>query len=827
MATEDLEQPDLETAASEPDEQTTSQEDPLAGDTDSQNALMNLYEKASAEDRFPRMVEVKDVSQQERYWSGRQYGWWSKEDQRWNLPNQIAAGYGGDADVEEMPRFEFVTNIYQARGLMMIAAISGAPPRVRFFPEDADDENDLETAEARTKMARLIQRWNPTQKLLQEEAYHAWTGGFIAWWVHYVADGEKYGIDDIETMKQGEQSLPSEITCPACGWSAPADEAEPPVPCPSCGNPLTEENISEEEPIPVPEQGETEQAARGREVIEVYGALNCKRPQHVNQQSEFHYFGLEKEVHYSKLRAAFPDAADQIKPGLNQGAEDVFERNARLAVAENTKLATQSGASQASLCTLVRCWFRPPAFWMIDNKDTRDKLLGKFPHGCRVEFTGKVYLMSAAQSMDDALVSCHAMPGRGQHRNAVGTCLMSVQDRINTFSNIATETYEYGIPITYRASDTYAQEANEDQRAAPGLEVEVALKPGDNLANRILTTRVDSVSPDMAQHANDLLGPVSDMLTGTYPSLTGAGGESGAPETVGQQSMQRDQAMGRMGIFYVNLKQAHADVLTIACRDLEANSTDSIKIPVLGDSGDFESESVDVTALEGEAEAYPEGDENFPELWNQQRATMMQIMDTPYGAQLAQEPDNAELFIRLIGIPDLKMPGIDSIRKQHKEIGDLTKIPQGNDMLAGIAPNVEVDSDDNHAIESATCAAWMNSEKGQKTKRENPLAWQAVKEHKAQHDQAIPPPPPPAKPSTEGVTSNVKDWPQEAQAQWLEKTQGIQTTPQDFLAKVAIDRTIKTPLNNTSLNSGPQAGQPTPAAPPTGEPANPGLRPGV
>jgi len=32
--------------------------------------------------------------------------------------------------------------------------------------------------------------------------------------------------------------------------------------------------------------------------------------------------------------------------------------------------------------------------------------------------------------------------------------------------------------------------------------------------------------------------------------------------------------------------------------------------------------------------------ENFPELWNQKRATIMQIMDTPYGQQLTQEPEN-------------------------------------------------------------------------------------------------------------------------------------------------------------------------------------------
>jgi hypothetical protein len=107
----------------------------------------------------------------------------------------------------------------------------------------------------------------------------------------------------------------------------------------------------------------------------------------------------------------------------------------------------------------------------------------------------------------------------------------------------------------------------------------------------------------------------------------------------------------------------HADIMTSPAKTLRAHAEGEVKIPVLGASGDFESESVDVTALEGEAEAYPEGDENFPELWNQQRATMMQIMDSPYGMELKKEPGNAELFAKLTGIPELKIPGRDSWRK--------------------------------------------------------------------------------------------------------------------------------------------------------------------
>lgn len=811
-------QPDApdESSAADAPQPAIQSDDPLEGQKDLQTALYSLYLECCAEDRFPRLIEVKDVKQAENYWQGRQYYWWSGSRQNW-LPTTASGGVNQNGfDLDDMPRFEFVTNIYQATGLTVIGAVAGAPPRLRFFPEDADEEKDLSTAEGRTKLAKLIQRWNPPQKLLQEETYHAWTGGFIAWWSRYIANGEKYGMDSVQLLSQGAQDVESTISCPQCGWSAPAEQAAPPVPCPQCGTQLTDENITEEEAIPVPEDGETNEIPKGRQVISVYGALNCKRPQHTNQQSEWHYFAIEDEIHYAKLRAAHQDKADEIRPGSTFGADDVFERNARLSVAENAKMVSQTGAKQANLVTWASIWFRPTSFWMLKDKDQRDKLLGLFPRGIRCEFAGSTYLTSEDQSMDDAVVACHAMPGRGQHRPAIGGSMMSVNDRFNTLSNISMETYEYGIPITYRAADTFSSEADDDQRAAPGLEIEVAMQPNSDIRQKIMQVRADSVSADMQKHMMDLFGPTTQYLSGAFPALTGSAQEGEQPNTLGQQSMQRDQAMGRMGVFYVNLKQAHADVMTISCRCFEAHADGKVKIPVFGPSGDFESESVDVTALEGEAEAYPEGDENFPELWNQQRATMMQVMDTPYGQALSQEPGNAELFGRMTGIADLKIPGLDSWRKQLKEIGELTKIPDGDDLLTGIAPMVEVDPEmDDHPIEAKCCKWWCNNEAGQKMKRENPMGWLAVKQHGLQHEGLIPKAPPPQKPLSETFTTNFKDLPPEAQAQALEQM-GIHVSAIDFIHKAMLDKASKpTPKPAPGLpgkDGPPQAGAQGPPA---------------
>jgi hypothetical protein len=767
-------------------------DDPLAEEDDLQKAFLALYLECSAEDRYPRLIEVKDVKQAENYWAGRQYWYWSDRDETWKPAPGVGVSPLGDLDFGEMPRFEFVTNIYQARGLMFVGAVSSAPPRYRFFPGDSDEPDDTQCAEDRTKLARQIWRWNPPQLLLQEETYHAWTGGFICLWTRYVSDGEKLGFDTIPGMGSEDTEIESTIICPNCNWSAPANEAVSPVPCPECHTPLTEENISQEEPIPTPVDGQDAEVPRGRQIIEAFGALNCKRPQHTKNQSEWHYFAIEREIHYSLLRAsaATEEIADNIRPGMNFGPDDAFERNARLAVSENAKLPTQTGAKQSTLVTHVDVWFRPSAYWMLKDKKLRAKAKEIFPRGCHIQFAGNQFYKSEKQSMDDCLATCHAMPGRGQHRPAVGSAEISVQDRFNTLSNIEMETYEYGIPVTYRASDTFDSEANEDQRAAPGLEVEVALNPTMDIRTRIYQVRADSVSPDMYKHANDLMGPVSDQVTGLYPAVNGA--TDGGPETLGQQAMQRDQAMGRMGVFYVPLKQLHADITTLACKDFENHAKDKVNIPILSESGDFENESVDITTLGGDAVAYPEGDENFPELWNQQRATAMQLGDSPQGAQLMQDMANRKLFAKLTGIPELKVPGAEDWEQQLKEISDLTKIPEGDELLAGIAPDVEVAPYNDHQVHSACCKWWLNSKRGQKMKRENPVGFQAVVEHKAQHDKQIPQPQPQEKPLAETMNIAFKDLPPEAQAQVLAKY-GITLSPEDFIQAVQLKQAEKAP----------------------------------
>jgi len=741
--TEEVRKPD---AGAAPEKQGDP-DDPIADNLELQNDLLALVQKFTAEDRHGRLVEVRESAHDRHYWRGNQYIWWSNRDQCIYAsagPLSFAGTVGQDAD--DMPHFEYATNIYQAGGLTAIGVIAAATIPHRFFPKDPNKSEDIETADGYGKLAKLIERWNPPRLLLQDEVYYHWCDGVVGLYTEYIEDGERFGFEVKSALQEGKDETPDQVKCAKCGWTAPAKHFIPPVPCPECGTMLTQENFAPGESSAIPEEGGEEQIPHGRQVITAHGALELRRPQWAKEQCDFPYLIYDREVHYTKLREKFPNKAEKIQPGSSSGTDDAFERNARLSVAEGTNLQTQSGGSLAVLCTWSKIWLRPMAFYALENKK-RDGLLELFPNGCRVEFTGTTYLTSRAESMDDHWVVRHAMPGEGQHRPGLGSSLVSVQDQFNTLTNIRAETYEYGIPVRYHDAGFISKEAMQDQRAEPGANVFGTLRAGDTIEGKVAQFRADSISPDMDKYMSDLRGPVMQLLTGQFPGLVG-NPETGT-DTKGGIQIQRDQAMGRQGTPYSRIKQAHADIMSLACRDFHKHAQGEVVMPILGPSGEFEAESIDLTALEGEAEAYPEGDEQFPESWGQQRATFMTIMDTPQGQALMTEPSNAELAVKLIGIPNMTIPGADARKKQLKEISEIVK-SFNKEKAVGLPPEIDLLVDD-HQAEAATCKRYLISGDGQKLKRENPQAYAAVREHFGGHVKAAQEiaaqEPPPTKPA--------------------------------------------------------------------------------
>jgi hypothetical protein len=670
-----------------------------------QHALRRLILELSTESDVSRRAEIRRIKQAHQFWRGMQYLWWSERDQNWHLPFEQKAA--GESSLEDMPRYEFVTNIYQAFGLSIIAVLSQDIPRVRFFPQSAESEADVSSAKAASEVSKLIEQNNRIGNLLVEEAFHLWTGGKVGAYVRYVVDGQRFGFHPETELDTRQVKIAGVWICPMCAaetcssGGVSATSAEPDlrpsanagaddksnasrqpdtnhaagrklqVSCAMCGALLTEENYVPEEVITVPAGVRSVRVANGQEVITIVGALELKTPPWANEIHEYPFLQWNMEVHQARLRAAYPHAAEKIGAPIAAGESAQYERLARLEQSQGGPL-TAGGDFNPNLITFQRTWLRPWAFYQLDDKALREELLAIFPDGCYAAFAGDVYCEARNENMDDHWRVMHAMPGDGSSgRPALGDALISVQERFNTLSNLQIETYEYGIPPIYADSEVLDFDALQSQTAEPGAHYPAKAKAGQPLAAGFFQPAAARVPPDLAQHSAELMGPVAQFLTGAFPALFG--GAMTNNSTASGYAMARDQAMGRIGLVWRRMKFFHADLMLAAVDCFRQNRPSDVEITLLGASAAFESQWIRLADLKGNLFSYPETEEQYPTLWSEQRGVLMQLMASPDPRLQAVlgDPANLGLLKRLIGLDELVIPDEESRAKQYREIAQL------------------------------------------------------------------------------------------------------------------------------------------------------------
>jgi len=751
-----------------------------------QEALRRLVQQFSTESELTRRQEIRRIKQAHQFWRGLQYLWWNESDQNWHLPFEQKLADG--SSLEDLPRYEFVTNIYQAFGLSLIAVLSQDVPRVRFFPSSAQAEEDVAAAKAATEVAELVERNNRIGNLVVDEAFHLWTGGKVGAYVRFVVDGQRFGFHPETEIAAREVKIGNDVyVCPECGGEAevsgdrsqvsgatPDTSHLPPVTCSACGALLTEENFVAAESVTVPAAQTRLRVPNGQEVVTMVGGLELKTPPWASEMAEYPYLQWNMEVHLARLRAAYPHAADKIGPPVATSMQQ-YERLARLAQSQGGPI-TEGGDYNSNLITFQRTWLRPWSFFALEDKSLRDELLELFPDGAYVALAGDAYCESRNESMDDHWRVLHALPGDGSsNRPGLGDALISVQERFNTLSNLQMETYEYGIPPIYADSEVLDFDSLQSQTAEPGAHYPARAKPGQSLAAGFFQPAPAQVPPDLAQHAANLMGPVSQFLTGAFPALFG--GAMANTDTAAGYSMARDQALGRIGLVWRRMKFFHADVMLLAVDCFRRNRPQDVEVTLLGAGAAFESQWIRLADLKGNLFSYPETDEQYPTLWSQQRAVLLQLLANPDPQIQAVlgHPENMALLKRLIGLEEFVIPDEESRTKQYREIAQLVAeapvvvrsddsasvgardaVPaeagmQGSteagngaaESASGhsielILPSIMPDEfADNHAVELETCMRWFSSDAGQVAKVENSAGYANVRAHALFHREYL------------------------------------------------------------------------------------------
>jgi len=732
------------------------------------NALRDLVLQYRQEGVTARRHEIRRIRQARLFWQGLQYAWWNPNDMNWHLP--FESKFSDDRELEEMPRYQFVTNFYQGFGLSFIAVLSQDVPSVRFYPQSSQSLQDIAAARSASDVAQLIEQNNHVEELLTSIGYFLWTDGKLGAYVRYVADGQRFGFHDEQMLEAIEIPLGEDVyVCPQCGKETPAGIDASTATCSGCGAELTDTNLRKAERVTVPRVVGTHRVANGQEVISIAGGLELNTPVWANEMHEYPYLQWQTEVHRSKLKAAYPHAASKIETSPSQGAEDVYARVSRLSVEQGLP-SIHPGDALMNLITFDRTWLRPWAFYAVEDEATRAELLALFPDGCYVAFAGEAYCESRNESMDDHWRVLHALPGDGQNRPSVGDSLVQVQERYNVLSNMQAETYEYGIPPIYADPQVLDFDALANQVAEPAAHFPARARPGQPLAAGFFQPAPARVSPDMLQHQQELIGPVSQFLSGLFPAVFGGNMED--VKTASGYALARDQALGRLGLVWRRMKTFYADVILLGVDCFRKNRPEDVEIPLLGPDGVLDARMIRQADLKGNICVHPEADETFPRLKSQQRGVLQQLfsVNDPVIQKALTEPANLGYIKNVLGLTEMVIPGEDSRNKQLREIqqllasapivvsmaesaaahaapglspasgvGEQDAAPKGGATQGTLVlPSVPVDALlDDHAVEFEECKRWANSEAGQSAHMTNPAGFANVRAHAEAHLRAL------------------------------------------------------------------------------------------
>lgn len=798
-----------------------------------QGALMQLDITITKSDIAARRMEVEQAWESLHFDRGYQHLLRGKNG-GWELPS-ATTGYGAKQQVVNHGIYD--TNVYGAKGDIIVAALSREIPKQEFFPSNPEYAPDIMAAEEANNFKSIWARNNNLHALLVDCARIFWNEDRVLLWTRYELDGQKYGFEE-------EESTPT----------VPEDLMTPPGPEPTGQTEL--ENVEAAETSPIEDNGSdlgseiesvlaaatgepetaggspSQRKPLGREVTTAHGKLDHKVPISVDKLCEMGWVKLYVDPDVAIAKAMFPWISGKIKPGGDGTSDSELDRIAR----ENTRQAvlgafvTGDSMQRKTVCSYT--WFRPSMF--MDEKvedDVRAELFEKFPNGCVLAKAGENYAFSRNESMDEHLAIGHPISGKGQNRRSMGASLISIQKRINDWVDLLDDFFKRTVPKKWMNADAFNLDAMKNQPNMPGSTGPFEPIPGLTTADQYImvepTPQPQTSLPDFIKW---FVTNLSEEISGALPSLFGA---ATGEETVGNAQIQRDQALQRIGCPWNNIQDMFAEAALQAvicaknCRDGKKMSQN---IP---GKGLVEVNTINLT--KGTVLCFPESNPSFPESWAQREAKMMQMVDVstanPAVAQWLFSPENLPFLADAIRLKDFTVPGASSVTKQKSEFELLLRAgpmpnpkvveasqalekakagmmqatqageevpPQAAGMvdqleqaIKGLPQEVSTvpvaqDASELHQVEGTECFKWMNSAEGQKFKYGTPeqkagfanvyLHW---KEHDAMAKQIAAENAPPQKPPSESLSAAVDKLPQSAAIQALAKM-NIKVTPEDF-----------------------------------------------
>jgi hypothetical protein len=626
-------------------------------------ALVRSYKDQWSQDR---VVLMQRCLQNLEFFKGNQFiSFGPGESEFFNAVDWMNQGdHAQDADDKDL--YQYCNNFYQMLATGFVAALAPQVPKSKWMPENAEQLSDVTTAKAAQTLIGIIEQQNREQSLLKQQLLYLYTTGAVFRHTRYVVDGERAGTTREPVFNETETQLaPDRYHCFHCGATSPS-EAMPldGSRCAHCQRPLGEDSFFPAEYGPVIQKVGEEEVPNGMVAQNLYSPLEVDCDPAANNLRQTPILNLEVEVHLGALRAAYPDMYDQISasPSSELSSNGSIDRIARQQVYAQTGAA--SSILQDQRPTLSRTWIQPWAFDLEDDREFGERMRAAYPTGLLLVSTGATFLSAREASLTREWTWAGTHEGFGLFPPSIGDIVVPFQKRYNDMANILHEFMDRcSSGVTLANADLIDTKSMQGKPMLPGVLNLVKLKRTGAPGSVRMADALYQFQFQMHEEAFSYLDKLAynaQMFAGIPPQVYGGAGDPSI-ETFGGQQQQLNSALGKLNIYWENLKEEHAKADELAVNCAKDNLTADMRQVIMERGSEFRNDYIRLDDLQGSVHAYADTDQGLPVTAAELRQRWMDLMQAAASNPLAQaifdDPTNQEQAATALGVPNMVVPG--------------------------------------------------------------------------------------------------------------------------------------------------------------------------
>ena len=671
---------------------------------DIQNALTAVLDKCEQEDQYTRKKHLYDDKMLDLYWHGFQYIYWDSQQQDFRIPTHEQIGNSGGTREEVEFVYNYVTNIFKAHGLSIIATVGMQVPGVVFYPANPENPEDVRAAKKAEALGKIIHKINNSKLHMVHALFILFTQHMVACHQYYERNKEHGEVQVPEFKREMQQLTPDMHVCTSCEFvsDTPVDS------CPSCG--INEDNSSTMQMVPgikqsMPVQSGTTTVNKGFPKFEILGTINVRVPSYAADQDACGYLIKYSDQHISYLRNKFSTIRDKI----SSDDSDSYEKIAR--APSNAQYYSESYTN--NLVTFKQCWFRNVLFDILDDSTQADLLKKAFPNGAYVAFVGSnIFAEAKDENLDDFWTITKGDLSRTVHSDPLGKSLVQIQDIRNTVSNLLLECLEHSIPTNLADPYMLDFEKYSSQEIKPGLVYPAKKSPiaGSSMGDYFFSFKTSTL-PKEGTDLQDIIDRDGEFVSGDLPSVYGGAGEGS--KTLGEYQDSATYARGRLSIVNTFLYFWWAQLTHKAIKMYIKEMIEDDQHTMQTNDNRFESLWIYRDDFKGKFKLLiPESAGELPVTYGQKRNIIMQAiqLNSPEINSYLFSPENLKVVLRYFGIEEFTSPEEIQVQRSFRVLGEL---------LQGEPLQPEEDIDD-VTIQLRVFKNFLSSDAGMDQRIQNP-----------------------------------------------------------------------------------------------------------